>query len=500
MPSPPTPFDDEADRASGTSAGTSASLGTASGFDTSSRPDPPSHRNDGRPSPVPDRHPNFWVRRIVVIGGVVAVFLAAAAVVNSLIDTTAGDTTSGAIDADWNRIVLVDERTGRVTVENDAGEETGRIDTGTRSILDAALVDTSALVVSATETSIVDLDAQSSTEVAIEADAVSWPSGSALTMIAAARSGARGILVHGPTGDVIDTDDVAPIAGTRYEWAGSRAVPSGRDLLVTDSGNFQSVLLSFDRDEPSYFPGLALAIDGDVVVTAQNIGANAAVEVFDHDGESVASGSTSSVRAALIGDGTIQLVTVDGEIVSMSMSSGETDSIGQLEIGAVESGVVSSSGDRLIVSGTDGSAIVDTDGSVVGAFPQQQPLPGGTATAGSTCVILSDGSAPDGGGRVTVVTLADGSIVNEVDVTVPLWSTADGCTVASTIADGYLVASPEAVTTVTTDGELAGFSPDGASVVLSVASRLSLTDATIGDDDAGVDLGPAGRRIGFTQL
>ena len=483
---------------------TSSGFDTSSDFDTPSghalHRDTPSHRDDGRSSPAADRHPNFWIRRLVVISGVVAVFLAAAFVVSSLIDSTAGDTASGAVSADWNRIVLVDERTGRVTVENDAGEETGRIDTGTRSILDAAVVDTNALVVSATETSIVDLADESSTQVAIEADAVSWPSGSALTMIVAATSGARGLLVHGPTGDVIDTDDVAPIAGTRFEWADSHSVPSGRDLLVTDSGNFQSVLLSFDRDEPSYFRGLALAIDDDVVVTAQNVGANAAVDVFDHDGESISSGSTSSVRAALVGDGAIQLVTVDGEIVSMSTSSGDTESIGQLDIGAVAYGVVSTSGDRLIVSGADGSAIVDTDGSVVGTYPQQRPLTVDRVDAGSTCVVFSDGSGADGGGQVSIVTLADGAIVNEVDATAPLWVTADGCTLASTVADGYQVASPEAVSTLTTDGRLAGVSPDGANVVLTVDRRLSLADATTGPGDDDVDLGPAGRRIGFTQL
>lgn len=487
MPSPPTPFDDEADRVSD----------APSHVDTHSGSE--SHADDGRASRAAGRHPNFWIRRLVVVGGVVAVFVAAAFVVNSLVNGTASDTAPGAIDAEWNRIVIVDERTGRVTVENDAGEETGRIDTGTRSILDAGVVDANALVVSATETSIVDLADESSTQVAIEADAVSWPSGSALTMIAAATSGARGLLVHGPTGDVIDTDDVAPIAGTRYEWADSLSVPSGRSMLVTDSGNFQSVLLSFDRDEPSYFRGLALAIDDDVVVTAQNVGANAAVDVFDHDGASISSGSTSSVRAALIGDDTVQLVTVDGEVVSMSTSSGDTESIGQLDIGAVQFGVVSTSGDRLIVSGADGSAIIDTDGSVVGTYPQQRPLPGDRSTAGSTCVVLSDGSDPDGGGRLSIVTLADGSIVNEVDALAPLSVTADGCTVASPVADGYQVASPEAVSTVDTLGRLAGLSPDGASVVLDIDNRLSLAAATgPGDDD--VDLGPAGRRTGFTQL
>jgi hypothetical protein len=261
MPSPPTPFDDEADRTFDTSTDVSTRTST---------------HDDGRQTPASNREPKFWVRRLVVIGGVVAVFATAALVVGSLVTSTSNETASGAVTADWNRVVIVDERTGRVTIDNESGEEVGRVDTGTRS-------------------------------------SISLPTGSALTLIAAP-PGARGLMVHGPSGDVIDTDDAAPIAGTRYEWASALGVPSGRDVLVTDSGNFQSVLLSFDRDEPSYFPGLALAINDEVVVTAQNVGTDAKVDVFDHDREPISSGSSPSVRAALIGDGTIQLVPVDGEL------------------------------------------------------------------------------------------------------------------------------------------------------------------------------------------
>ena len=69
--------------------------------------------------------------------------------------------------------------------------------------------------------------------------------------------------------------------------------PSGRDVLVTDSGNFQSVLFSFDRDEPSYFPGRALAVDDELVVTTQNVGTEASITVFDHDGEAVTDARTA---------------------------------------------------------------------------------------------------------------------------------------------------------------------------------------------------------------
>ena len=86
------------------------------------------------------------------------------------------------------------------------------------------------------------------------------PAGSALTMLATTALGERALLVHGPSGELLDTDTYAPIAGARYDVTTAVASPSGRDVLITDSGNFQTVLFSFDRDEPSYFPGRALAV------------------------------------------------------------------------------------------------------------------------------------------------------------------------------------------------------------------------------------------------
>jgi hypothetical protein len=440
--------------------------------------------------------PNYWFRRVIVVGGVVAVIATAAIVIANLTGSSDGSPVSGSVSSEWNRVVLVDERTGRVIVDDETGEELARIDTGTRSVVDSAVVDSTAVVVSAAATSIVDLTDESSTDYTIAADAITWPTGSGLTMIVADTDGARGLIAHAPTGDVIDTDAFAPIPGTKYEWSGARSDPTGRDVLVTDSGNFQSVLFSFDRDEPSYFPGLALAVDDDIVVTAQNVGAEATVSVFDHDGEPISSGATSSVRAAVIGDGTVQLVTVDGEIVTMSTATGGTDSTDQLDIGPVASGVVTTSGDRLVVAGAEGTAIVDDAGSVIGTYPDVQTVTQAWGTQGSTCVALTD----DAGSQVALVAFDDGSTLNEAEVTAPLFSTADGCTVASSTASGYQITSPESVTAVSVDddGVLADLSPDGAKVVLEIGARLTLADAATAADT--IDLGPRGRHVAFTRL
>jgi hypothetical protein len=466
MPSPPTPTDDEAaDRAD----------------DVESTP----AQHDARP--------NFWLRRVVVVGGIVAVFATAALVVAQVIETSSAENASGSIDDDWDRVVLVDQRTGRVTVDDDQGEEVSRIETGLRSVTSSRTVAGTTVLTAAAGAVVVDLDAEEATDIELADGTIAQPSGSALTMILAPTGGASGLLVHGPSGDVLDTDSFAPIPGTRFEWDDARSDPSGRHVFVTDSGNFQSVLFSFERDEPTYVPGLALAVDDRVIVTAQNVGAEATINVFDHDGSAVSSGTAPSVRTALISGESVHLVTVDGEVVTMATTSGETGSSESLGIGAVASGTVSTDGERLIVSGSDGTAIVDDDGDLVGAYPGLAVPATPWATQGSTCVALADDAAAPA--SVTIVELLDGSIANEAEIREPLFASADGCTVASAVADGYQLVSPSAISTIDSDGELIGLSPDAAAVVLELDRRIVLDRP---DADEPVDLGPPGRTVEFT--
>ena len=136
--------------------------------------------------------PNYWIRRGIVIGVVGAALAVGAIVIAGTIGSNGTDTPTGTVSADWNRIVLVDERTGRVIVDDESGDEVARIDTRNRSVVDAAVVDSTAVVVSATATNVVDLDAETSTEFTLDADAITWPSGSGLTMIVASTGDERG--------------------------------------------------------------------------------------------------------------------------------------------------------------------------------------------------------------------------------------------------------------------------------------------------------------------
>lgn len=488
MPSGPELFDDE------------DGIATDHGLPTSGSAPHDEQRSD--PSAQGRRSPNYLFRRAVVVGGVVAVLATASIVVGQLIGSGGEEPESGAISTDWNRIVLIDDRSGRVIVDDGNGEELFRLESGVRAPAASAIVD-SALVVAGTDmVAVIDISNETVDEFELGADTVVGSAGSARTLIAPQPDRGRALLVHGSSSDVIDTDTFAPVVGARYEFADSLSSASGRDVLVTDSGNFQSVLFSFDRNEPSFFPGLALAVDSDLVVTAQNIGNDATVNVFDHSGEQISTGRTPSVRAGMISDSRVVLVTVDGTIVTMSSSNGEASEGAQLDIGTIESGDITTSGDRLVITGATGTAIVGADGAVVGTYDAQRPAGSGRPPAGSTCV-ATVGTADALESRVAVINGTDGAIEVEATGIEPLLADASGCIAGTQTATGFDLLSSNGVQQFRTGDTLLAVSLDGRSVVTERDARVLLFDADDADDaddsQEPLDLGPRGRTVHFTQ-
>ena len=479
MPSGPDLFDDE------------------DGLDPDQASAPPAA--DSARVPARRASPNYLIRRAVVVGGVVAVLATASIVIGQLMGSGSDDTDSGAISADWNRIVLVDDRTGRIVVDDPDGEEVSRIESDIRSPNASAVVDSSAVVANDQLVAVVDLGGETVEEYDLGADVIVEPAGSALAMIAPRPDGGRAVLVHGPSGDVIDTDSFAPVVGARYDFAESRSSASGREVLVTDSGNFQSVLFSFDRDEPSFFSGLALAVNPDLVVTAQNVGSDATVSVFDHGGELIATGRTPSVRAGMITAAGIVLVTVEGDVVVMSASDGEVSEAGRVDVGTVESGDVTTGGDRLLVTGGSGTAIIDASAEAIAVLDEQRPTGNGRPPTGSTCVgaITTDTAAP----QVSLIDLTDGTVIVEAAGSEPVVTDASGCTAATSTSDGFDLFGADGVQQFDTGDSLLAMSLDGANVVAERSARLVLLDVAADGDDPQdpIDLGPRGRTVHFTQ-
>jgi hypothetical protein len=230
------------------------------------------------------------------------------------------------------------------------------------------------------------------------------------------------------------------------------------------------------------------------------------------------------VRAGLAANGSVVLVTVEGEIIELTTSNGTTSTLGTLDVGTVQTGHVDPAGTRLIVTGDTGTAVLDDDGAVLATFVGGTPLDAGIdelATRTSSCLatITVDN-------ELVVSALDDGTIVAEATATPPALSSVDGCTVVATAEDGVSVIGADGVTPRSVDGELVAVTPDGRSVVTtSTAGRLLLTSldsasiadpatstggepgasvpgtsaAGASDSDGSIDLGPASRLVLFTQ-
>jgi hypothetical protein len=459
------------------------------------------------------RGPNYLVRRAIVVGLVLAVITVAAFLVGRAISSEDSGSGSGFGSAEWNRVVTVDNSAGTVVISDAQGEETNRFRFGLSSLTDTEIIGSTLISVDADALGVVQLDANA--EITIEDDVTTVeiastgtllrPSGSAQTVVAQNVSAGQLVMVHGPTGDVIDTSAVDTVPGARYDVAEARTEPDGRHVLVTDTGNFQSVLFSFDRDEPSFFPGLALAVNNDIVVTAVNVGTNANVAVFDHAGEPGVAAQTASVRAGMISGGKVILIGIDGEVLGLSLSSGDITELGSLSIGTVESGDVAVRGDRLIVVGALGTALIDTDGAIITELPGARPTTSGIdelAPHRTACLIVER----EGAGEVAVVDLETGTVGVEALANPDVLATVDGCQPIVPTSAGYLSLTPEAVRSVILVGDVVAISPDGGTIGVEWANRLELfpraTSDTTDDDDEiePVDVGRGSRDIFFANL
>ena len=447
--------------------------------------------------------PNFLVRRAIVVGLVVVLIAVAAIAAGNLLGGSDSDSRSAFGDSDWNTVVAIDQNIGTVVLTDAKSEESGRFRLGIQSLTDIAVIGPTVIATSTDSIAVADLSAPDDiVTIDIEsAGALVRPSGTVATVIAPDTGSQRVVLVYGPTREVIDTADLDTVPGARYDIDLARSDPTGRHVLVTDSGNFQSVLFSFDRDAPSFFPGLGLAVNDSIVVTAQNVGTNANINVFDHEGKAGVSTQTASVRAGMIAGSNIILVGVEGEVLSLSITSGQVTTLESLSVGTVRYGDVAPRGDRLIVRGDQGTAIVDGDGLVIADLPDAQPTTTGIdklAPRRSTCLILARAVTNE----IVVVDLDDGAIQVEALAEPDVLADVSGCKPVVPTSAGYLSITPDAVQPVTLVGDVIAISPDGGTLVVEKSNRLVLTKRAKPDNDPAepIDTGRAGRSVAFADL
>jgi hypothetical protein len=182
----------------------------------------------------------------------------------------------------------------------------------------------------------------------------------------------------------------------------------------------------------------------------------------------------------------------------MSTANGETADEAQLEIAPIESGDITTGGDRLVITAAAGTAIVENDGAVIGTYPTERPTGSSQPPTGSTCIAtLTDA---EDAAQISVIDLTDGAVVAEAMGVEPVLTDASGCVVGVTTSDGFTVLGSEVLLDLDTDDRLLGITLDGSGVATERDGRILLL-STGGDtsSDEPIDLGPGGRSVHFTQ-
>jgi hypothetical protein len=159
---------------------------------------------------------------------------------------------------------------------------------------------------------------------------------------------------------------------------------------------------------------------------------------------------------------------------------------------------VTTSGDRLIVTGASGTTIVGDDGEIVADLAAQRPADEAPPT-GSTCISTITDDATET--QVAVVDTTDGSVLVEAVGSAPLLADASGCVVAASTASGYDLLSSAGVQQIQTDGTALALAPDGAALAVERDRRVFLESTGLDGStpDEPIDLGPRGRTVHFTQ-
>ena len=434
------------------------------------------------------RRPNYAARRTAVVVAVTILIGIAVAV----LVVPRGDGPLVLDEPEWNAVVDVARATGEIEVIGADGRRLVTITGQPRAT--ELFTDGNHIALAVPDgLLLVDISTGRRREVQIER---SWQTTrlddtAAFVLLSAPRITGTVAIIDATTGRQIDIAAVADQRNPLLIADSVRSDPTGRAFAVGDGRNFQTIIVSFDDDEPAYVAGAPLALGDEIVITAATIGPSAELGIFDRTGtRRAAITSPPPVGGVLAGDRFVY-ITDDGQVLSVDADSDRPTERGLIPLpGGDEVTDVRpvAGGERLVAGGERFVTVVDLDGEIIhqAALPigLQQPLP----TGAWRClpVVLTD--------RIIINDLVDGAALAEIGVESTSGSVAvslDGCGVA---VDGVFV-SPAGTRRFGTSARQALPTPDGDGVVIVGADgRARLV--TIGSDDT-VELGEVGTLIGF---
>lgn len=463
-----------------------------------------------------DPAPNYFARRAIAVGLVVAAIAAAAMVVGWILSDDDGDEGGAAVDLDWSSVVAVNERSGRISISGPDGSGVERVTSGSGLVSGAAILDDSLVITGERGAVAVELtgDRARTTFELGDDPAIRRPSGTLQLLLV--DDGTDAVVVGTDLEQYVETSAVVDAPGVDLAFESALANVDGTAVLLADVANFQSVLLRVGEDAASYFAGAPIAVDGDRVATAQNVGTQARVTISTHAGVMLDDVETEPVLAAMLIPG--GLLTIDANGVVHRISDGEDEPIATLGSPPVAGASwVATSGDRLVLTTSTGILVIDPDGDTVASISDAEvvptgPLPVSSAPMRPGCLVVQDLDTA----AYSVVDLRDGTTTagsadddeTAEDTEAPstadtLLTSADGCTALLTTSAGTarLTTDGTGRTVLADDDRPVALSPDAETVLLDRDDRL-VAEAVATDDPGsdGDDLGPATPYAFFADL
>lgn len=336
---------------------------------TSDLPPPgPEAASSDEPSPPRRRRsrPNYTARRVAVGSALLAVIAVAAIAV--MVVSSGDDDQDVAIEPGWDTLVEIVRATGEVIVLDGDGDEIERLD-GAGRVTDVHVRDDRLALVGADQVVLRGLDPDDE-PVAIEiepgASVVRHLSNRSFTLFVTPDVGGEIVVIDGTDGSVTR---IGSRAGQNQPLLLAETLRTDRDatrFAVGDGRNFQTILVDVDPDvEPTFFPGVPMAVGDDLVVTSTNVGRSAELGFFDADGERRALVPTERPVAGVLDGARFVYVTEDGILLEASPTESEPTELADLGLRGIDRVSPAFDGRRLIVTGTRQIVVVDLDGVIV---------------------------------------------------------------------------------------------------------------------------------------
>ena len=441
----------------------------------SDAPPPQKTSESERPKPAP----NFAARRMLVTTAAITAIVAFAVVGWQAVSSD--DDNSLGTASDWDEIAIVDRGSGDIVILDD-NVEPDRTILGLGRVEEVHTVGDRIALVGVSQIVLLGGDDEP-TAIAIDRGSTVTPvrTEGGLDLVVGRATGGGVQIIDVRSREVLDVGALAGQADPLLFAETARWAADGSAYAIADAASFQTILVRDGADEAKFFPSQPVALDGDRVATSQIVGAQADVGLFDDDRNSKARVPTKNPAGGIIADGTVIMVSIKGEVSTISDGDVEAQSLGSIAVpsgGTVVSVDPSFDGRRLVITGDVFQAVIDLEGNTLFTTTFTAPITIDRPDPSWTCL-------PVGGDRSfhSLVSLETGEQLADLSgVDVTGWAS-DGCTVIGERGDVTEVISAAGITSI---GRVrsATLGPDGRTVVRTTTSGD--TQVLRIDDDLGL--------------